>query len=104
MHPSPAARTSQILCVEVLGQRRPNPRNRLVTRRRNATKTAMSLLPLTRAARVVLTFVVLGACDAQLPPSFGPAAPPADAPWPLDVRPVSETCRALAKPAPPVAP
>ena len=58
----------------------------------------LSMLRFPRAARVALTFAITGACSAQLPREQAGGTPAADAPWAVDVRPVSETCRALAKP------
>lgn len=63
-----------------------------------------SVLSFPRFARVVLTFLITGACSAQLPRADGTATAPTDAPWPVDGRPVSDTCRALAKPPVAVAP
>jgi glucose/arabinose dehydrogenase len=56
-----------------------------------------SALRLPRAARLFLTLLVTGACSTQLPRELGAGAPPEEAAWSPDTRPVSETCRALAK-------
>jgi glucose/arabinose dehydrogenase len=73
----------------------------------------MALLRLSRVARgllLLLSFVIVGlvaaSCDEIVPTELGSSAPPPALPpdWGLDARPVSPGCRAVAKPAPVVAP
>ena len=48
-------------------------------------------------ARAALALLVIGACSEHLPPAGVSEASPTDASWPIDVRPVSDTCRAPAR-------